>query len=312
MVKIMFEKYNTQYAKRFYKGQKAKFQEEIQKDFAQLGYNSLVDVRKVKFSKVRNVMIGNFKTAKNIIVVPYDTPSHVFWPNYKYYPQEGNYFMKKNFFPTYGPMLLSYVLLLFLVYVVPKWFPVQMQMVIFTLSVIYLSIVLTLIIKGFPNAKNAVRNTTSIALAYDLANSLSSDKQKECAFVFMDHSMVKSYGPQALEAFMGERQRKTNKIVLYCLGRGNEMSIGYAKGHRKQANDMIKKYKGTLNSNTRLMDGSDCLNNPMEFLQNAMMISSGDKEDTHLCVKNTACKKDNEYNQALYDDVKQMLINYLD
>lgn len=307
----MFEKYNTQYAKRFYKGQKRKFREAIQEDFKTLGYSSLVDERRIRMSKVSNLMIGNFKTAKNIIVVPYDTPSRIFWPNYKYYPQEGNYFMKKNFLPTYGPMLLSYAFLLFLVYVVPKYLPLEAQFVLFAISILYLIGVLTLIIKGFPNSKNAIRNTASIAMAYDIAEKLSTDKRKECAFVFMDYASVKSFGAQALEEFMKDRQRKTNKIILYCIGSGNEMSIGYAKGNRKEASDLSKRYKGSLKSSNRSMDVADCMNTPMDSLQNAIIVSTGETQDSHFCVKNTASSKDREYDKETYESIKNMVLDYL-
>lgn len=296
---------------RFNKRGKIAFANDLITDFAEFNYKGVIDTRKVGLKKVHNILIGNFKTAKNVIVVPYDTPKKVLWPNYKFYPQNGDVAMKKNFLPYYMPLIIAYLVLLAIVYILPGMIEFKSQNILFSLAVLYLVFMMVMIFRGFANRNNAVRCNTSIALAYELAQDLSSNARKEVAFVFTDANTMKMQGSEALENFLLSINRRPNKIILYCIGKGDRISVAYRKGNRKNVQDMIKKNKCNYPVEQKVLDNSACVQLPMDHLDNAMMISSGEKVNNELCIKGLCSSKDRVYEETILDDVKQLLVNYL-
>lgn len=296
---------------RFNKRGKIAFANDLITDFAEFNYKGVIDTRKVGLKKVHNILIGNFKTAKNVIVVPYDTPKKVLWPNYKFYPQNGDVAMKKNFLPYYMPLIIAYLVLLAIVYILPGRIEFKSQNILFSLAVLYLVFMMVMIFRGFANRNNAVRCNTSIALAYELAQDLSSNARKEVAFVFTDANTMKMQGSEALENFLLSINRRPNKIILYCIGKGDRISVAYRKGNRKNVQDMIKKNKCNYLVEQKVLDNSACVQLPMDHLDNAMMISSGEKVNNELCIKGLCSSKDRVYEETILDDVKQLLVNYL-
>lgn len=296
---------------RFNKRSKLVFADELIADFAKLNYKGVVDTRKIGLMKVHNILIGNFKTAKNVIVVPYDTPKKVLWPNYKFYPQNGEVAMKKNFLPLYMPLILVYLGLLAIVYIVPTWLNLKSQNTLFVIAFAYLIFLMILIFRGFANRKNAVRCDAAIALAYEIAEALNASTRKEVAFAFTDANTAKMQGSEALEKFFTSISRKPNKMILYCLGKGDHISIGYRKGNKKNVLDMIKKHKSAYILEHKSMDNTQCMQLPIDHLDNAMIISSGEKINNELCIKGLCSSKDVSYEEAILDDVKTLVVNYL-
>ena len=69
----MENKYSKEFGVRFSWTQKSKFLKEIEKDLKELGYESSIHSKRIRFSKVRNLIVGNLKSAKKIVIVPYDS-----------------------------------------------------------------------------------------------------------------------------------------------------------------------------------------------------------------------------------------------
>lgn len=296
----------------FNKRSKITFANKLIDDYAKLNYKGVVDTRKVGLKKVHNILIGNFKTAKHVIVIPYDTPKKVLWPNYKFYPQNGDVAMKKNFLPYYMPLIIAYLILLAMVYILPDMLNLKSQNVLFSFAVLYLIFMMVLIFRGFANRNNAVRTDTSIALAYEIAQMLNTSTRKEVAFVFTDANTMKMQGSEALEKFLLSINRNPNKIILYCIGKGDRISVAYRKGSRKQVQDMIKKNKCSYPIEQKVLDNSACVQLPMDHLDNVIMISSGEKINNELCVQGLCSHKDTVYEEAILDEVKHLLVNYLE
>lgn len=311
MKKEIVSKYIEEATVRFYKKQKLQYADELLQQYQELGYQGMVKSKRSGFFTAYNVMIGNFKLAKRIMVVPYDTPAKVFWPNYKYYPQSGDFGLKRSFMPTYMPMIIAYVILLLMVYGLPAFIGPELESVLFAFSTFYLFAVLLMIMKGFANRKNAVRNNTSLAVAYEMAEAMTKEQRKETAFVFLDTSGSRAAGATSLMEFMANSKRKTEMIVLYCLGRGTHISFGYSKGCRKNAQELSRKYKGKETIVLNAMDGSKCVRTPMELLSNAVMVSSGEKQSEHLTVLDTCCARDVDYQEEMLDNLVKMLLDYI-
>ena len=294
----------------FTKRQKMKFADSLIAKFDELGYKGNVESTRVGMKKVHNIMVGNFKTAKNIIVVPYDNPRKVLWPNYKMYVQNGTMSLKKNFIPYYTPMIICYLFLLAIVYIFPNYLSVEAKMLVSFIAVLYLAFLVLFVFRGFGNAHNTISRNTAINTAYELAQDLGS-KRKEVAFVFSDANTFKMQGSEALELYLQNIHRNPVKIVLYCLGQGDTLGIAYRKQVKKEVTTLMKKYKGTCKVHNRSLEMSDSLQLPMDHLSNAIMLSNGVMDKNDLVVKKVCCSKDNHYDDKLVEDVKQLVLNYL-
>lgn len=292
---------------RFSKRSKKNYGETLIQDFEKLGYKGIIDERKIGWKKVQNILIGNFKSAKRVIVVPYDTPKKVFWPGYRCYPQNGDLSMRKNFWPYYGPLLLAYVGLLAIVYLLPQFLNVTMQQYLLSFSILYLIFLFVLIFRGFANRHNVVSREIAITLAYAVASKLKGEKKQECAFIFTDSNTFKMQGSEAASTFLKENNRKPEIILLYCIGKGDTISIAYHKGLRKNAMALAKKHKVRLCS----VESNETLQLPMEHFHQAMMISTGEIYHDALCVRELCSSKDQVYDAQLVDIVEEMLLAYL-
>ena len=74
------DKYTQTYGCRFYSWQKKKFHAALDEDFKALGMEGSVLMKK-RFSVFPryDYVYGNLKQAKNILVIPYDTPERCLW-----------------------------------------------------------------------------------------------------------------------------------------------------------------------------------------------------------------------------------------
>lgn len=298
------------YGPRFSKREKRAFANEIIKDFTELGYDGIVDTKKMTFSSVNNILIGNFKSARTLIVVPYDTPSKVLYPNYKYYLQDGKLMLKKNFGPVFGPMVIGYIILLIVTFYLPGLISKDMQHIFSIFAITYLILMFIFFLKGFANRNNAVKNNASVQMAYDIAKALKADQKKNVAFAFTDKNDTKMLGSKLLEEYMTTLRKKPLKIVLYCIGRGDVVSIGYKKGIRKEVNELTKKYKGKID--TKSLDDDEATQYPLEYLNNVMEISSGYLDDEkRLYIDHVCTRKDKEVDEKLIENVRGMVVDYL-
>lgn len=294
----------------FSKREKLRFANSLMETFGQLGYKGNVESTRIGMKKVHNILIGNFKTAKNVIVVPYDNPRKVLWPNYKMYVQNGAMSLKKNFIPYYAPMIVCYLFLLAIVYIFPNFLSVEFKMIVSAIAIAYLAFLVVFVFRGFANVRNAVARNSAINLAYELADELG-NKRKEIAFVFSDANTLKMQGSEALESYLQGIHRNPTKIVLYCLGQGDTLGIAYRRQVKKEATALMKKYKGQCKIENRVLDMSDTIQLPMDHLSNAIMISNGVMDKNELVVKGVCSSKDKYYDERLMEDTKQLLLSYL-
>lgn len=308
MNETLKKKYLVEYGTRFTKSQKEKFAKEISEDFQQLGCKTHIQDLKIKTRKVQNILVGNFKTAKTILVVPYDTQSRIFYPNYKYYPQNGVKSMARNFLPIYGPMVLLYIFLLIIIYGLPMIMD-NSTSIVTLLTLLYFVVLLVFIWRGFSNKNNTTANNLSTLLALDIMESLPVKKRHELAIVFTDKNNPKMLGSKVLLKYMESINKNTAMFILYCLGQGDNISIAYQKSMKKQAQSLSK--NSNMVQQIKAIDKEESVQLPIHDLSNALMISSGIVEDGLLSVKGIRTSKDNSYTQSIYDEVKEMILQYI-
>ncbi len=301
-------KYLEEYGTRFTRKQKIDFANEITKDFESLGCKTYIQDLKLKVSKVQNILIGNFKMAKTIIIVPYDTQSKILFPNYKTYPQDGVKSMSKNFLPVYTPMIISYLLLLAIIYGLPKVFDVTAGTTS-VITLVYFILLMILIFRGFSNKNNTTNNNLSTVLALDFMESLPLHKRKEVAIIFTDKNNNKMTGSKVLLKYMEGIKKNTNMICLYCIGQEDSVSIVYQKGMKKNAQSLSKKcdHKHQI----KMIESEKSVQLPIHNLTQSIMISSGKIDNELLSVSNTRSSKDSVYDEQIYNAVKEMLVKHL-
>ncbi len=302
------EKYLTTYGTKFSRRQKKEFAKEIIKDFEKLGYKTHVQDLKISMKKVQNILIGNFKMAKTILVIPYDTQSRIFFPNYKYYPQNGMKSMKKNFIPIYTPMLALYLVLIGLIYGLPMIME-NSELLVYLLTLSYFILLLIFIWRGFPNKNNVTANNLSTILALDLMASLPVEKRKQIAIVFTDKNNAKMTGSKVLAKYMKTINKATNMILLNCIGQADTVSILYPKGQRKEAQKLSKNCP--IKNVVKQAEENKVVQLPIQELENAILISTGEMIEEDITVKQIRTHKDTEFDLDVYEAVKEMLYKQL-
>lgn len=307
------EKYFHIYGKRFSKREKSKFQSEIIKDYQALGYDGEVISSRARFSKVRNIYIGNPKQAKVAYVIPYNTPAKVFWYKNVLYPHDGYYNMKKLFIPTYLPMFIAYALLLALVYVLPNFVGPTVLTVVYPLCFLYVFFLVWFILHGFKNKYNAVNNSAAIVLALSLAQDLPASKRRDAMFIFTDGNKPSSaLGNDGVMKYLLEHNKANlNLISLYCLGRGNEVQLLSDRFNKNLAKDFQKRWNSDLKLHVRSINDTDKNNTVIEKLPHAMLFSSGELFKDILRIDGVATSKDRDVEDFIIDDMYTLLLDYM-
>ena len=152
MDKQRLERYTKEYGCRYTRRQKNKFLEVLHKEMAECGYESTDIQGKRLFSRANNVLYGNVKQMKQVIVVPYDTPEKRFWPTVRYYPLNGSKTISKSMVPLYVPAIVLFVVLFVGVYLVQPKISDAMAGLLVSSSMFLIAILLIYnLLHGFSN-----------------------------------------------------------------------------------------------------------------------------------------------------------------
>lgn len=308
------QKYVRTYGCRFYNGQKKKFHEALKADFEALGMNeTVINKRKYKMFPVNDYVYGNLKQAKNIIVVPYDTPEKGIWFKNIYYVNNGNKNQKASTVQVFLPLLLIYLLFVVSVYILPNFASgATAQLLSLMLSTVLLVMIMIQLMKGYPNRNNANRNSSGILAALELASKMSVDERRKTAFVFTDSNRSNYYGDKILEEELSFLNRNPNVIQLNCVGDGEEFSVGYTANNRKAANEMVKAYHGAKKMGICELKDENRTGSSMAYYRKALLITAGTKDDKgYLINAKTGSSKDVEIDDTMIADVVEMLHKYL-
>ena len=195
------DKYTQTYGCRFYSWQKKKFHAALDEDFKALGMEGSVLMKK-RFSVFPryDYVYGNLKQAKNILVIPYDTPERCLWYKNTYYVNNGTKNQNAGLVQTFVPIIVFYLLFVVLLYVLPPYFPTAgAQAAISLISLLLMALILVALTKGFPNKKNFNRNTSGILAALEIADAIGVDGRRKTAFVFTDANKGVFFGDMILK-----------------------------------------------------------------------------------------------------------------
>lgn len=306
---------NKEIPVRFTKKQKRKASNYLVSEMEKLGYSCEITKHKKYFTHVENIIAGNLKQAKTILVVPYDTLSRVFWPKFIYYPLDGNKSASKALFPLYMPMFILYFVMLGFMYGVPAILPsIQAVSAAYIVGILLLLLIIVLLIKGFPSKHNAICNTSAIATALEFASSLEKEQRKNIAFVFTDQNSGKFYGASYLKQHLEEIKKSTMIISLNCVGAGGEVVVGYTKGQKKLAQTLVKGIDKKVHVSIKNIDQNMMVQSSMEYFSKGIVIASGKWDKNHNlyvdCLRRGKDKSIDENQLELIVEILKNLSNY--
>lgn len=309
----IFKKYSETYGIRFTNKQKAAFRKALIEDFKEIGYTHTIITGRKNFSRAVNLQFGNMKHAKTVICVPYDTPQHIFWWKSEYYPLDGMTTSNKNLIPQFAPIVLLYVVLLIIIYGGEGFINNALSANVMFVTVLFLIILLFyLMLHGIANRRNYVRNSASIAAAYEIAKSLNKDEQRTTAFLFIDRNKSRHLGAHIAAEDILKQSRNPNIILLNCFALGSQLQIGYNAQNKKLALELSKLSGSEDKLKTIALSDSMRTSTATEHFAKAVVIAGGELDEKgRLCVKNTATNKDRVVDETNIDKVIQMVSGYL-
>lgn len=307
------EKYTKTFGTRFTLRQKSRFTDELTKEFSDLGYEMKTIEGRKWLNKAKDLFYGNLKTAKTVIVMPYDTPEKKFWHKVFYFPFDGTKTANKTMAATFVPIVLVYAVILLFVFFGGKL--VTDPAVSSILSVVMFALLLFLVyfmMHGIRNTQNFNRNSASIIAALDIAEKLSKDERKKVAFLFTDKNKSRFLGADIAGKEFKEAGKNPNVIYLDCIATGSVIQVGYKPQNRKFAQEVIK--SDPLKKNIEVVKIAEDMQfqSPMALFDKAIFISYGELDDEgRLYVLGTCTRKDNVIESDKVDRIAQMVVNYL-
>lgn len=284
------------------KRQKHLFYKAVSEIAADIKYKVSLQSVVSRFMGVNNIVIGDLKKAKTIVVTAYDTPNKIYLHNYKYYP----FNTLKNIKEEKKNLLVQFLIsLVFIVLVTMILWNFTSYNIFFKISSIVISIILLLnayfIIKGKPNKVNLNRNSASVAILIAIMKELK--RTDEVAFVFLD-SCVNSF--EGFKVLKNNASEDSEVIVLDCIGYGEKLVVA----HRE--NIKIKNYLfKELDFINKKYTEEEANNNVLNFFKKCIYVTSGTIENKQLVVKNTRSKNDFNVDINRLEKIKENLLKYL-
>ncbi len=312
----LMNKYTKQYGIRFSMNQKKKFSQVLKEDMKQLGYECRgMKKYQYKIFPTTDYFFGDIKTARNLIVIPYDTLDRKFWKNVNYYPLDGYKNVNKNYKANYLPLIIFYVVILVLLYGANYLFQnnILMMNVVSIFMTIAMVLLVYMMLRGFACRYNVNKNSASIVAALELAKQLNSSEKSKVAFVFTDKNKNNHHGAKILSEELMKENRNPNIICLDCLGVGTITAIAYTAQNRKLAADLGKYFKFNQEVvDVVKMDGDKTIQTMVQHFKKAVVISSGElDEEKSLVVKNVLTTKDKTVDENRIQAIIEMLSQFI-
>jgi hypothetical protein len=240
--KDAFFHYGIQLPRRFTKKEKDFYLKACAKVYSDAGYKMTYTSRKIKGKNPANLFIGDPKSAKTILIANYDTPIHNFGNPYSYYPLNGKASFAASFLPSFTPLIISAVIVLYVFISYSKDFDF-VNRPLFTLLCILICLVAAsagyLMSNSIGNSINMNRNTSGVAGSMMIAQNLSAAARKNVAIILSDDSCT-AHGGDYLNRQIIEDIDKKEVILLNCIGSDDTTFIGCMPDGKKSAKNLQK------------------------------------------------------------------------
>lgn len=201
---------------------KSKFLKWYLPQVRKLGYSIDVIAGKGNTARICNVMIGDYRKAKQLLMVPYDTPVCTIYPII-YYP----FNIKKNHKNLFRCMMLQLCLsiLLALLSLAIVYQSLQLANASDYLCLCFgciLFIASIFLGRGIANRNNFNRNNAALSIFTQIL----SEKHKDIAYLLMDSASGSLKGFGLLQEYYGSKLEHLDAFLIDCVGIGDCAVVG--------------------------------------------------------------------------------------
>lgn len=264
--------------RRFFKKEKIRFINYIEREFREMKYKTQVLSPQGTKGKAINLLIGDVKHAKHIIIANYDTPVKSFG-FYAYEPFNLHHRNIRYMATVAIPLILITILFFFFstYFLKIEWLKGIFHIRdIFALFIYIFGMYLIVrYSKGIPNNNNINRNSSGIITLLHLASELTSEQRANTAFVLTDFGCINHLGDQMIKAYV-KTYAKKHFILLDCVGSNQTTALCYSSAFSdkiKNLDDSILAYKV-----------DDKKHSIANIYPNTLVISNGiQKNNTFIC-----------------------------
>ncbi|MEG2244388.1 MAG: hypothetical protein RR925_02730 [Erysipelotrichaceae bacterium] len=251
---------------------------------------------KSKLITNKNIVIGNLKSSKVLIVSSYDTGSKMLFKS-NYFPINS----KKNKRNEIINMLLYALLCLLCISVIfLASFLIKSNNIFIRISGILVDLGFLLLLYmaiTMPSCRfNMSRNSAAVALIYKL----SQKKSTNCAYAYIDNSTTSNLG---LNLLSNEKSLdKKDVIILDSLADGENVYVIF-----KSNNILGTEIASLINGIEIKLDENEILNSPLSYFKNTIIITSGTYQNGELFTENQRTKMDYKVNVKRLEFIEQQL-----
>ena len=293
-------------AKRCTRRQKAIFCSQIIPLFEKLGYVVTFQKAQGMLDQTTNLVIGNIKTARTVVMCPYDTPTRTLFP-YKYYPFNWKNNLRQETIHL-GINFVIYLILGGLVFSILSYLSGAHTVFSAIGSVVFVLLILfsSALIGGLPNTVNLNKNSASLALVVWLAQQLA---ESTCTcFVLLDHNASSSAGLRLL----AKEESIQNKFVIYldCVANGEEFAFVHDELATTDVNRLVDSFSDLVITD-KLIPSDKKRETSLQFFPRMVHICVGSIERQRFVVKDTRSKKDFQVNLPQLEKIQEGLLSFL-
>ncbi len=218
--------------RRFYKKEKIKVLNLANQEFKAMGYATALLYPDHAKGEAVNLLIGDVRQARTIVVSAYDTPIKSFGL-FPYEPFDIKNYKRKYLSSVLIPLLIICLICFVFSTVFMRFdlFTEGLTVPNFIVLLFYLLGIATIIhySKGIPNAKNFNRNSSGVIALFELAERLSNQPDASVAFVLTDHGSSNHLGDIMLKEYLGVQETASKTfLVLDTIGMGDTIGINYS------------------------------------------------------------------------------------
>lgn len=190
-----------------------------------MGYEISVQSGKDNFSKLCNLVVGDIKHAKVLVLVPYDTPMKTWIPT-KYYPLQPKKNRQEQMKAFVFQVIVSFLLACVSLYIVWQCFPIATMMdfcyLLIALGIFSFSFLMS---KGIGNRNNYVRSHSALSIVFECMKI----RDPEVAYALIDRTCVSYRGYQVFHDAYASTIKQKPVILLDSLGQSVSYVIASTK-----------------------------------------------------------------------------------
>ncbi len=226
-MKDLFVMFAIKLSKRKSIRQKKYFSNIISQLLSKIGYAVTVQRARHGLMNTVNIIIGNVKTARRIMVCGYDDHEKVYLPHYRYYPLDAK---AGRHMDLLNIVIKSIILLLIACITVLVWLAAQQfaqYQLILRIAALALTLLFVMTALGIRNKSNFSKDG-ALAILMNCAINNRHNEINDICYVMCDNMIALPIG---LNDFIIEYPEAKNKEIVYLdrCGSGDTVAIAYSK-----------------------------------------------------------------------------------